>query len=168
MMTATTRKRGVSFWSLQIPGWLLLIYLIYAQGITAFEYDLGVRMGTQESADTITEVGVAFWYGFAFGDLVVYIPILLVGLVGHLRSARWGRIWMAAACGITVYWPIVSLAALADARGAPGWHIADETSYWVVLSGIAAWGAWGLVAVARNPQPSAQSDTENAPDSLDR
>ena len=96
-MTATTRKRGISFWALQIPGWLLLIYLIVAQGITAFEYDLGVRMGTQEPAETITEVGVAFWYGFAFSDLVIYIPILLFGLVGHLRSARWGRIWMARA-----------------------------------------------------------------------
>jgi hypothetical protein len=41
-------KYGASFWGLQIPGWLLLIYLVYAQGITAFGYDIGVAMGTQE------------------------------------------------------------------------------------------------------------------------
>ena len=161
-MTMTTRKREASFWALQIPGWLLLIYLIYAQGITAFGYDLGVAMGTQEPVAMITEVGAAFWYGFAFSDLLTYIPILLVGLLGHLRAARWGRIWMAAALGITVYWPIVCLAALVGARGAPGWNIADEAPYWIVLPAIAAWGAWGLVAVAREPQPSAPADARTS------
>ena len=160
-MTATAHRHGVSFWAVQLPGWLLLIYLIYAQGITAFGYELGVAMGTQEPAEAITEVGVAFWYGFAFGDLVIYIPMLLAGLVGHLRAARWGRLWMAAALGITVYWPIVSLAALVDARGAPGWHIVDEAPYWVVLPVIAAWGAWGLVALARQPQSGVQPDSVN-------
>jgi hypothetical protein len=63
--------RGAERWWLQIPGWLLLAYLAYAQAIPAFDYELGVRMGTQESAQKITEVGAAFWYGFAFSDLVV-------------------------------------------------------------------------------------------------
>jgi hypothetical protein len=27
------------------PGWLLLIYLICAQGISAFDYEMGVAMG---------------------------------------------------------------------------------------------------------------------------
>ena len=59
-MAMATSKRDTSFWALKIPGWLLLIYLIYAQGITAFGYDLGVAMGTQEPATMITEVGAAF------------------------------------------------------------------------------------------------------------
>ncbi len=151
-MITPVQNRGLAFWTLQIPGWLLLIYLIYAQGITAFGYDLGVSMGTQEPVEIITEVGVAFWYGFAFGDLVTYIPILLVGLIGHLRAKRWGRIWMAAALGITVYWPIVCLAAVVDARGALGWNLPDEAPYWIVLLLIAAWGAWGLTMVTREPQ----------------
>ena len=139
-----TRKRGPRFWAVQVPGWLLVIYLIYAQGISAFDYQLGVTMGTQEPAEAITEVGAAFWYGFAFGDLLIYIPILLVGLIGHLRGSYWGRITLAAALGITVYWPIVSLAALVDARDAAGWHVSSETPYWVVCLLIAAWGAVGL------------------------
>ena len=91
-MTLLIKNHSSSFWGLQIPGWILLIYLIYAQGITAFGYDLGVSMGTQEPTEVISEVGVAFWYGFAFGDLVAYIPILLMGLIGHLRAEQWGRI----------------------------------------------------------------------------
>lgn len=53
----TARKHSVTFWMLQAPGWLLLVYLVYAQGITAFGYHLGVAMGTQEPAEKITEVG---------------------------------------------------------------------------------------------------------------
>ena len=148
----TTRNRDKAFWCLQIPGWFLFSYLIYAQGITAFGYDIGVKMGTQEPREVITEVGAAFWYGFAFGDLIVYIPILLIGLVGHLRSKRWGDIWMAAALGITVYWPIVCLAAIVDARDAAGWNLANELPYWFVLLTIVGWGIWGLAAIIKSPQ----------------
>lgn len=142
-----SNKRGKIFWGIQIPGWLLLLYLICAQGTAAFDYDLGVSMGTQESAENITEVGTAFWYGFALGDLLIYIPILLFGLIGHFRSKSWGKFLLAGALGITVYWPIVCLSALAAAREAPGWNITNETPYWLVLPVIALWGAWGIVAV---------------------
>jgi len=137
-------KRDFGFWSVQTPGWLLLAYLVYAQAIPAFDYQLGVRMGTQESAEQITAVGTAFFYGFAFADLVVYIPLLAAGLIGLLKEARWGRVVAASAFGITVYWPVVCLAAVADARGAEGWDIGDETAYWIVLPIIALWGLWAL------------------------
>jgi hypothetical protein len=159
-----TRKHGFSFWALQGPGWLLLIYLIYSQGISAFGYELGVAMGTQEPAEVITEVGAAFWYGFALGDLLTYIPILCVGLIGHLRDTHWGRIALAAALGITVYWPVVSLAALVDARDAAGWNISSEMPYWVVCLLIAAWGAWGLYFVLRKSQQMhAETISKSAP-----
>ena len=74
-------RRGTGSWAIQLPGWLLLVYLVHAQAIPAFDYQLGVAMGTQEPASQISEVGVAFWYGFAFADLVVYIPLLALGLI---------------------------------------------------------------------------------------
>jgi len=147
-----TRNRGLGFWALQVPGWLLLIYLIYAQGISAFSYEWGVGMGTQEPAEKITEVGTAFWYGFALGDLLTYIPILCLALIGHLRGKHWGRLAFAAALGITVYWPVVSLAALVDAREAPGWNIGSEMPYWIVCLLIALWGTWGLWFIITHPQ----------------
>ncbi len=144
-----TRERGIAFWALQGPGWLLLSYLIYAQGIPAFGYELGVAMGTQEPVEMITEVGAAFWYGFALGDLLTYVPLLCVGLIGHLRGTDWGRIALAAAFGITVYWPVVSLAALVEVRGAAGWNLTSELPYWIVCPVIAVWGAWGLWFMVR-------------------
>ena len=140
--------RGAGHWWLQIPGWLLLVYLVYAQAIPAFDYELGVRMGTQEPAQRITEVGAAFWYGFAFGDLVVYIPLLAAGLIGHWLGSAWWRVLLGAALGITVYWPVVVLAAMVDARDASGWNI-DEAAYWAVLPVIAAWALWGLWTIGR-------------------
>lgn len=145
------------FWSIQCPGWLLLAYLVYAQGITAFSYGLGVRMGTQEPASEITEVGAAFFYGFALADLVFYIPILALGLIGHLRNARWFRMVLGAALGVTVYWPIVSLAALVDARDAAGWNITEETPFWIVCVTIAMWGIWALWALLKD-DPKALRD----------
>lgn len=137
-------KRNIKFWWLQAPGWLLFIYLVYAQAIPALDYAAGVRMGTQEPAAVVTEVGVAFWKGFAVGDLLCYIPLLALGLAGHWRGARWSDAVLGAALGITVYWPIVCLAALVAARQADGWRIDDETAFWVVLPLIACWAAWGL------------------------
>ena len=132
----------------QIPGWLLLLYLVYAQAPAAFDYDLGVRMGTQEPAESITEVGAAFWYGFAFADLVMYIPLLAAGLIGFRLGARWGRVLLGAALGITVYWPVVVMAAAVDARDATGWTI-DETAYWTVLSIIFLWALLALGWITR-------------------
>ena len=146
--------RGIGFWSLQVPGWLLLAYLAYAQGLTAFSYDLGVGMGTQEPAAAISEVGTAFWYGFAFADLVIYIPLLLAGLVGHWLDRNWWRPVLGAALGITVYWPVVSLAAIVDARGAAGWQL-DEAEYWVVLPIIMAWALWGMWVVLHDARSDA-------------
>lgn len=140
-------KRDNGFWLLQIPGWSLLCYLVYAQAIPAFSYDIGVAMGTQESAEQITEVGTAFWYGFAFADLVTYIPLLAIGLIGHWAGRMWGRVLLSAALGITIYWPVVCLAAVVAARDAAGWHLIDETPYWIVLPMIALWGVWGLWSI---------------------
>ena len=142
-------KRDSNSWLIQTPGWLLLLYLIYAQAIPAFNYETGVIMGTQEAAEVVSEVGVAFWYGFAFGDLIAYIPLLAIGLIGYWLGKGWGHLILGAALGITVYWPIVCLAAVVAARDASGWNLVNETPYWIVLPLITLWGAWGLWRLAR-------------------
>jgi hypothetical protein len=132
----------------------MLVYLVLAQGVAAFDYELGVKMGTQDPAGSITEVGTAFFYGFALGDLLTYIPILLAGLIGHMRDKSWGTIVLSAGLGITVYWPVVCLITVVDARDAAGWNIGSETPYWIVLPLIALWGAWSLWALITESQHS--------------
>ena len=135
---------SLGLWIVQAPGWVLFVYLVFAQCISALDYSLGVRMGVQEPPDQITEVGVAFFKGFAGADLF-YAPLLAVGLAGHLVGAEWSALILGAALGITVYWPIVCLWAVRAARDAPGWSLPKEAQYWVVLPAISI---WGLVAMA--------------------
>jgi len=54
-----------------------------------------------------------------------------------------------AALGVTIYWPVVCLAAVVAARDAPGWNLVNETPYWIVLPLITLWGAWGLWRLTR-------------------
>jgi hypothetical protein len=135
----------IAFWIIQLPGWLLFAYLLVAQCTAALSYSVGVRMGTQEAATCITDVGVGFFKGFAGADLIFYTPVLGLGLVGHLSGASWTDLVLGAALGVTVYWPIVCLWTLRAVRGAAGWDLPKETQYWVVLPVIAAWGAMSLI-----------------------
>jgi hypothetical protein len=144
MQPETTSNRGAAFWAVQGPGWVLLVYLVIVQGIPAFDYEIGVRMGSQEPATAVTEIGVAFWKGFAVADLITYIPLLAAGLVGHWTAKSWSRVVLGAALGVTVYWPAVCLSTVVAAHGLEGWHLANESAYRIVLPAISLWGAFGL------------------------
>lgn len=133
------------FWIIQLPGWLLFVYLVVTQCTAALSYSLGVRMGTQEPAERITDVGVALFKGFAGADLILYTPLLGIGLAGHYVAAPWTDLVLGAALGITVYWPIVCLWTVRAARGTPGWYLPKEYQYWIVLPLIAGWGFFCLL-----------------------
>lgn len=45
---------------------------------------------------------------------------------------------LSAAPGITLYWPIVCLVAMVDARDTIGWNIESET--WIVCQQVVSWG----------------------------
>ncbi len=61
----------------------------------------------------------------------------------------WGRMLLAAALGITVYWPVVCLAAVVGTRDAAGWNLTGEAVYWIVLPLFVLWGVWGLWRLIR-------------------
>ena len=141
---------NIAFWVIQVPGWLLFAYLVVAQCTAAVSYALGVKIGTQEPAERITDVGVAFFKGYAGADLIFYVPLLGLGLFGHAVGALWSAILLGAALGITVYWPIACLWTVSAARGAKGWDLPKEEQYWMVLPIIGGWAALGLVLILLN------------------
>lgn len=124
---------------LKVPGWLIFWYLVIGQCIPAIDFDLGIRMGTQDSPEVVTPVGVAFWKGFCVADLVFYVPMLGLGLYAYETDP----LYLAVALGITIYWPIVCLVAAFSARGSLEW-ILDDRPFLVVLPLFVVWACWCL------------------------
>lgn len=52
--------QGIGLWAIQGTGWLLLLYLIYAQGSAAIDCERGIARVTEKSHEQITEDGLPF------------------------------------------------------------------------------------------------------------
>jgi hypothetical protein len=162
--STVVRKRNsaisTSLWLVELPGWLLLLYLVLVQGPSAINYEWGVLTGVQESQEQITPIGVAFGTGCARTDVAVYIPLLAAGLVGYGGGGsprprkEWGRVCLAAAVGMTLYWTFEYMFVLPAARSS--WNLGDETAYWIVLPIIALWGFFTLGHLAMVQVPEEQ------------
>jgi len=137
-------NRPPGFWVLMIVGILLLAMLLLGQTMSFIDYDFTVAMGLQEPEEEITEIGVAMNKGFGVGDTLIYLPLLVLGLVGLWRNKIWGVFAMSGALAITAYWPMVCLSMLVFARGAPGFHFARYIPYSILLGAISIYGIWGL------------------------
>ena len=130
---------------------LTIMYLI-GQTMAMFNYAWTVSVGLQEPADQVTEIGVAFNKGFGFGDTIVYIPLLFIGIVGLIKRTRIGIYAMFGAMAITSYWTTVALSALYFAKETPGWGFVDYGSYTPLLTFICLYGLWGMIFLFRNSE----------------
>ena len=101
----------------------------------------------EQSAGDETPFGLGMSVGLGVG-LGIASGAAIGKEMGNVAIGVAMGIVFGAALGITVYWPVVVLAAAVDARDAAGWLI-DDTLYWIVLPTITAWGIWGLQRVAR-------------------
>ena len=109
------------------------------QTMAIVNYDFAA-IPLQEPLAEITAAGVALNKGFGFGDILFYMPLFVVGIIGLLKRSALGLYTMFEAMAITVYWPIVSLSTVFYAKGSPGWYFADYTSYSIFLSLIVYYG----------------------------
>ena len=146
----TNEKRSYSFWVLIGFGILLNIIYLIGQTMAVINYDFTVAIGLQESANEVTQVGVALNKGFGLGDTVIYIPLFLFGIIALIRRHVMGLYALFGALAITIYWPIVSLSTVFYAKGSPGWNFADYTSYSIFLILIAVYGVWGMWYLNKN------------------
>ena len=138
------KKRTIGFWIIIIVGILFLFFLILGQTMSFINYDLTVSLGLQESKEIVGEMGVAVNKGFGVGDTIIYLPILIVGIVGLWLKRMWGIFAMAGALAITAYWPMVTIFLLLFARGTPGFNFTNFTSYGILLIAFTIYGIWGL------------------------
>jgi len=122
--------------------WLVMIFL--GQVMSYIDYDFTVSLGLQESKNAVTDIGVALNKGFGVGDTIVYIPLIIIGLVGMWLRKTWGLFAMAGAFAITMYFPVACLSMLLFARGTPGFNFTNFVPYTIFLTIVALYGLWGL------------------------
>ncbi|MFC1501597.1 hypothetical protein ACFL58_04030 [Elusimicrobiota bacterium] len=143
-------KRNIGFWVLIITGILLAILLVAGQTLAVFNYDLTVSLGLQESAEEVGKVGIAYAKGFGFGDTLIYIPLLLIGIIGLFRNKKWGFVSMFGSLAITAYWPMVCLYAVFVERTAIQLTSDKYISYSILLPLITIYGLWGMWYLYKN------------------
>lgn len=143
-------KRLPGFWILMIIGMIILVMLFIGQMMSFINYDFTVSIGLQEPENVVGEMGVAVNKGFGVGDTLIYIPLLIIGLLGLWFKKPWGIYSMLSALGITAYWPMISLFILLFAKGTPGFNFSDYTSYTILLTSITIYGVWGLWYIYKN------------------
>jgi hypothetical protein len=142
--------RGSGFWFLTVTALLLIALMLVGQTGSLFDYDFTVSLGLQESVGEITDVGVAWAVGSAFGDTVFYLPLFIAGVAGLLKRKGWGVFCMFGALAVTVYWPVVSLYAIYAGRDVLALSDEKYVSYSILLPLIALYGLWGMTFLYRN------------------
>ncbi|MBT8312468.1 MAG: hypothetical protein HKP23_06540 [Flavobacteriaceae bacterium] len=143
-------KRNFGFWIIIIIGILLLVLLLLGQTLAVFNFDLAITMGLQETKREIGEVGIAFAKGFALADTLVYVPLLLIGLIGLLSKRKWGYLAMMISLGITVYWPVVHLYAIYIETEAINLDPEKYITFPITLTFLIIYGLFGMVYLYRN------------------
>ena len=143
-------KRNAGFWIVIGIGILLLLFLLLGQTLAVFNFDLAVALGLQETIGEIGKVGIAFAKGFALADTLVYVPLLILGIVGLLTNKKWGYLAMMISLGITVYWPVVHLYAIYIEREAINLAPEKYVTFPVTLGILMIYGLYGMWYLYRN------------------
>ena len=145
-----TNRRPIGFWVLMILGILSSVMFLVGQTMSFINYDFTVSIGLQESKDIVGEMGVAINKGFGVGDTIIYLPLLVIGIVGLWLRKMWGLFAMAGALGVTAYWPMVCIFYLLFAKDSPGFSFTNFTSYTILLTAFTVYGLWGLWYIYKN------------------
>jgi len=143
-------KKGVSFWVLILAAIVLILFLTAGQTFSLLDYDLAIDLGLQESEKEIGKVGIAFAKGFAFGDTIIYIPMLIIGILGLIKGKKWGALFMFGGLAISVYWPVVHLYAIYIETDAIVLNPDKYISFPIILTLITVYGLWGIVYLYKN------------------
>ncbi|WP_273565689.1 hypothetical protein [Maribacter halichondriae] len=129
---------------------VLTLFLLVGQAFSLINYDFIVSLGLQESIDEVTAVGIAWLKAFALGDTLVYIPLLIMGIIGLLRRKKWGFYAMMSSLAISTYWPVVNLSAIYFGRNDMALDADKYVSFSIILPLISLYGFWGIWYLYKN------------------
>jgi len=146
-MTMTPEKRPLAFWGLCV--FLVLTAGMVALGQTSavFAYDFAVQVGLQEPVDQMSPFGVAVNRAFGLSDTLVYLPLIVIALVGLVRKRSWALPVTAAVMGISAYWATTCSAIFVFVVGHPAIALLRARSIGSPWASI-LWSGYGVFSTS--------------------
>ncbi len=137
-------RRPVAFWVIVVYLGLSVMVMLTGQTMAVVDYDLAVRLGLQESLEEVGEYGVEVNRAFGAGDTVIYVPLMVVSLVGLVARRRWAVLTTTAVFGVSAYWAATILSMLVFLPGASGYSNVPGPEIWLFVGFYLLSGAVGL------------------------
>ena len=139
-----TIKRPIAFWLIVVFLALSIVLMFMGQTLAVFNYDLTVRLGLQESVNEVGAFGVQVNRAFGASDTVVYIPLIIVSLIGLFLKKHWSLYTTAAVAGVSVYWSVTCSFIFLFLPGSPGYDYTPGTDIWLFMGAYTVFGVWSL------------------------
>jgi hypothetical protein len=122
-----------------------IILMLVGQTLGVYDYELAARLGLQENPEEMTAFGVQVNRAFGAADTVVYIPLMVVSMVGLRLRRRWSLLTTAAFFGASAYWTVTVAFILIFLPGVPGYSNVPDPEIWLFIAVYLAVGAFGLL-----------------------
>ena len=137
-------SRPIAFWIIVAFLAISIILMLIGQTMAIFNYEFAARLGLQESRSQVGEYGVQVNRAFGTGDTVVYIPLMVVSLVGLFLKKGWSLLTTAAVVGVSAYWSVTVSFMLVFLPGVSDYSLVPGPLYWLFLGAYIVFGVWGL------------------------
>ena len=144
-MTGTGRSIG--FWVIIVILAASIVLMLMGQTMAVFNYDLAVRLGLQESPDDMTDFGVQVNRAFGAADTVIYLPLIVISMVGLILRKRWSLMVTAAFFGASAYWTVTVTFMLIFLPGVPGYSNVPGPEIWLFIGTYMVVGVVGLLYI---------------------
>lgn len=146
-------ERPAAFWLLFVFLAVSIVLMLAGQTLGVFNYELASRFGLQEKAEEMTEFGVQVNRAFGAADTVVYIPLMVVSMIGLWLRKRWSLLTTAAFFGASAYWTVTVTFIFLFLPGVPGYSNVPGPEIWLFIGVYMVVGIFGLLRlVARGEE----------------
>ncbi len=139
--------RPIAFWIILAFLAASVILMLVGQTMAVFDYDRAVRLGLQEKPEEMTDFGVQVNRAFGAADTVIYIPLMVVSMVGLWLRKRWSVLTIAAFFGASSYWTATVSFLLLFLPGVGGYANVPGPEIWLFIGTYMVVGVFGLVYV---------------------
>jgi hypothetical protein len=146
-MGMTDAGRSPGFWIVVVFLAVSIVLMLVGQTVGVFNYDLAARMGLQEKPEEMTDFGVQVNRAFGAADTVVYVPLMLISLVGLILRKRWSLLVTAAFFGASAYWTATVTFMLLFLPGVAGYSNVPGPEIWLFIGTYMVAGVAGLLYI---------------------